>query len=417
MSHLRTSLALRHLSILNSVWNKELLYVGGFLARAAYDNELKIIQQQWDAASKSSSPPTAEIQTELVSRVLHALKFFDFYESQPSKEVTANLRDAFFACSSNAGFPMISTTGVQISKVIRLPDPLLVTFLKKVPVLPNEILANNLVVIEQLKYNGVIRSIEFPDIIQELQSRPLTLDECSACINWWVTESRKGLPTNRENYVSIRTQLLNAIIMTIRTKDDEPEKIIHMNSIKYFFNSKSPTTGSIPLDGPLPNDLLPIVISKHFKPEDLSAYFPWVEFNLRHWLVYVSEIEGDAIPLEFNLCISPLWAEKVIGVVSRNWGQLSDDLKTAIKEILRDKTCIPTSNGMKKPADAYFPSVSIFPDLAIVKFPSNILIKGNVEKLLQYLDVRKHVDLQLIFNRYHRIVPISQYRIYCFFFF
>jgi hypothetical protein len=394
---------------LNTVWNKELLYVGGFLARAAYDNELKTVQQLWDAASNASSPPTAEIQTQLVSRVLHSLKFFDFYDSQPSKEVTANLREAFFACSSNANFPMISTTGVQMSNGIRQPDPLLVTFMKNVPMLPDEILANNLVIIEHLKHNGMIRNIEFPDIIRELQSRPLTLDECIACIKWWVTESRKGLPANRESYVSIRTQFLNAIVMTIRTKDNEPEKIIPMNSIKHFFNSKSPTTGSIPLDGPLPNDLLPIVISKHFKPEDLSAYFPWVEFNLHHWLVYISNTESGAISLEFNLCLSPLWAERVIGVISRSWSQLSDDLKATLKETLRDKTCIPTTNGMKKPADAYFPTVSIFPDLAIAKFPSNLPIRGNVERVLQYFDVRKHVNLQLIFNRYLRIVSVRQH--------
>jgi hypothetical protein len=63
---------------------------------------------------------------------------------------------------------------------------------------------------------------------------------------------------------------------------------------------------------------------------------------------------------------------------------------------------------MKKPAESYFPNVNFFPDLSVVKFPSNLPIKGNVERLLQYLDVRRHVDLQLIFNRcvyLYRVLP------------
>ena len=147
-----------------------------------------------------------------------------------------------------------------------------------------------------------------------------------------------------------------------------------------------------------------------FKSEEISAYFPWVEFNLRHWLDHICNSDGNTIPPEFNIRLSPPWSEKVIGVVSRAWNHLSEESKAGIKDLLHEKTCIPTSNGMKKPAEAYFPSVNIFPDLPVVKFPSNLLIKGNVEKVLQYLDVRRHVDLQLIFNRcvylrYYLMIP------------
>lgn len=358
------------------------------------------MQQQWDAASTALSRPSAEVKSRLVSQVLHTLQFFGFYESQPSKEVSAHLREAFFACSANENFQMISTTGVRTSKSIRLPDPLLEAFMKDVPMLPDEILAANPVIIEYLRYAGVMRNIEFPDIIQELHARPLTLDECSACLTWWVTESRRDLPTNRDNYVSLRTQLLNAIVIVIRIKEGEDEKFIPLNLIKYFYNSRSPTAGSLPLDGPLPDSLLPVSVSKSFKPEEILEYFPWVEFNLRHWLLHICDSESGVIPMEYDICLSPLWSEKVIGVIARGWGQLSEDTKASIKDILRDKTCIPTTNGLKKPAEAYFPTVHIFPDLPVVKFPSNLLIRSNLEKFLQYLDVRKHVDLQLIFNRF-----------------
>jgi hypothetical protein len=245
----------------------------------------------------------------------------------------------------------------------------------------------------------MIRNVEFSDIIQELQSRPLTLDECIACLNWWTTESRIDLPSNRDNYATIRKQFLDAIVVAIDIKQTEGGKIIPLNSIRYFFNPKSLSAASIPIDGPLPDSLLPIAISKFFKSEEISAFFPWVEFNLWHWLDHICTSDGDTIPPEYNICLSPAWSEKVIGVVSRAWSHLSEESKASIKNLLQDKTCIPTTNGMKKPAESYFPNVNIFPDLPITKFPSNLSIRGNVEKCLQYLDVRRHVDLQIIFNR------------------
>lgn len=358
-----------------------------------------MVQQEWNAACLGLNPPGLEIQTKLIGRVLHALKFFDFYDSQPSREVSSHLRDAFFGCSSNANFQLISSIGVRMAKGIRLPDPLLTSFMKNIAWLPKEILEADLTIINYFRDSGMIRNVEFPDIIQELQSHPLTLDECIVCLNWWLTESLRDLPSNRDNYMSIRKQFIDSIVISINTNQAATGKIIALNSIKYYFNPKSASASSIPMDGPLPDSLLPILISKHFKSEEISASFPWVEFNIRHWLDYICTSDSDIISSEYDICLSPAWSEKVIGVISRAWNHLSVDTKATIKELLHNKTCIPTSNGMKKPAETYFPNVNIFPDLPVVKFPSNLPIKGNVEKILQHLDVRRHVELQLIFNR------------------
>lgn len=55
---------------------------------------------------------------------------------------------------------------------------------------------------------------------------------------------------------------------------------------------------------------------------------------------------------------------------------------------------------MMLPEQAYFPNVNIFGDLPIVVFHGGLLIKGTLERVLQDIGVRKHVELQLIFNRY-----------------
>ncbi|KAF9529296.1 hypothetical protein CPB83DRAFT_906254 [Crepidotus variabilis] len=389
-----------------AVWNKELLYVGGFLSRVAYEVELRAVQQQWEASSVNDGPPKQDIRTQLIARVLHALKFFEFHESHPSKQVSEDMRNAFFSCSSLAEFPMISSAGVRSCKDVRIPDPVLTTFVKHVPMIPDEILAGTTAVLSYLKYQGMIKDVEFVDILKELQAHPLSEDECIACLKWWITESSRDQHTSQDKYIAIRTQLLNAIIIT--TSVGEDVKILPLNTIKSYFNPRSATGSSIPLDGPLPDFLLPVSISKNFKPESLSTCFPWTEFNVIRWLIFICDPKETAKYPQYDLNISPIWAEKVIGVISRGWNHLGEESKAKIKDLLGNKTCIPTTNGMKIPSEAYFPNVNIFPDLPVVTFPLNLSIKGNVEKFLQFVEVRKHVDLQLIF---HRMVKTNEWTV------
>jgi hypothetical protein len=70
-----------------------------------------------------------------------------------------------------------------------------------------------------------------------------------------------------------------------------------------------------------------------------------------------------------------------------------------IKAILAEKSCIPTSSGLQKPELSYFSSANIFNDLPVVTFTSGGVLKGNMERLLSFIGVRKHVDLQVVFDR------------------
>jgi hypothetical protein len=170
--------------------------------------------------------------------------------------------------------------------------------MKNIPWLPKEILEADPTIIKYLKYTGMIRNVEFSDIIQELQSRPLTLDECIACLNWWTTESRRDLPSlgDRDNYASIRKQFLDAIVIAIDTKQTEGGKIIPLNSIKYFFNPKSPSAGSIPIDGPLPDSLLPIAISRSLNLKKFQLTSPGLNSTYDHWLDHICNSDRNTIP-------------------------------------------------------------------------------------------------------------------------
>ncbi|KAF9562769.1 hypothetical protein CPC08DRAFT_749290 [Agrocybe pediades] len=374
-----------------AVWNRELLYVGGFLSRAAYEFELLSVKETWGTATSGPDSPDPDVRTRLTARVLHALKFFMFSPSTPSGEVSNLLEAAFFDCSLNGQFPIITNKGVLDIGAVRLPDSAFAGFLKELPVLPDSIVAEASSIVSSLQSRGMVKAINFQDVLRELQQRPLTEDEFSACMTWWISIFQAG---ERERLYPVRTQLINSVILTTTQNNDQ--KVIPLSSIKSYINPKT-LSSSIPMDGPLPDYLLPVSISKLFKPEVLSTCFPWSELTVVQWVAFLCEASN--LPAVYDMTLSPPWAEKVIGVITRAWPSLSAGSKSEIAQLLSEKKCIPTSVGMVLPSQAYFPNVNIFGDLPVVVWSTGAPIKGASERVLQDLGVRKHVDLQIIFNR------------------
>ncbi|KDR75405.1 hypothetical protein GALMADRAFT_227055 [Galerina marginata CBS 339.88] len=374
-----------------AVWNKELLFIGGLLSRAVYEFELLSVQEQWDASKSGLDVLDEAIKGRLIGRVLHALKFFMFYPSTPSPDVSSLMESAFFECSLDGHFLIVSNKGVRDVRSVRLPDPTFSGFLKDLPTLPDAVATGAPLMISSLQTRGMVKSINFQDVLQELQSRPLSQGEFVACLNWW-TSIFQG---DRDRLLPVRTQVINAVILSVEQGNGD-QKIIPLASIKSFINPRTPS-GNIPLDGPLPDYLLPIAISKQFKPDILSTSFPWTEITIPQWLSFVCE--SKALSAEYDINLSPPWSERVIGLIIRVWPTLTASSKAQIVQLLRMKTCIPTSAGMALPTQAYFPNVNIFGDLPVVTFSSGLVIKATTEKVLQDLGVRKHVELQLIFNR------------------
>lgn len=298
----------------------------------------------------------------------------------------------------------MSTKGIRNSKDVRLPNQMFSGFLKELPTLPDEIVAGAPSVVSSLQRQGMITEITFQDVLRELQERPLAANEFMACLKWWISVCREG---DYESLLPIRKQLQDAIILTIEAQDAEGSQVIPLVSIKSFINLKS-ACGGIPLDGPLPEYLLPIAVSKVFKPEDLSVAFPWTELTIVQWLAFICNPTTIAKrSVAFDINTSSSWAERVLVLVARAWPTLSAQSKEEIYTILHDKTCIPTSSGMQVPSQSYFPNVNMFRDLPVVTFPSGMVAKGSLEKVLHGLGVRKHVELQLIFNR--SAVQLSKY--------
>lgn len=387
------------------MWNKELLYVGGFVARVAYETELETIRNLWVGAAEANANPNnpgdlgdEQLREWLTGRCLHALKFFTFYPSTPSSVVSSLLESGFYSSGANAPFLLVSSVGVKNASDVRIPDPSLSVFLKRLPVLPTEIAEGAKGIIGTLQARGVIKNVQLQDILNELRARPLEVEELTACMRWWVdvwTTAGREYKGSSTNLYQVRSQLIESALLSVGTGSKD-EKIVPLSSIKTFINLR--TMGNVfPLDGPFPEHTLPLSVCRAFQghPEDVLSAFDWDELDVLHWLKNVVTQSDPS----FDISVSPHWAERVLGVVARMWPSTAEGSKREIVSMLVEKTCIPTQYGMQKPGNAYFPDVKLFPDLPIVTLPSGTFVKGAMRTVMEALGVRKHVDLQVVFNR------------------
>lgn len=372
-----------------AIWNRELLYVGGYLCRAAYEMELENIRMLWNEAvyNTNNFHPDPQLSDWLRDRFLHVLKFFTFHASTPSSDVARFLEAAFFGCSA-LPLKVLATTGVHDASDVRAPDPMFSLFLKHLPVLPAPVLSSAPLAISTLQNKELITDITFSDVLAQLRQHPLNEEELVACLKWWVGVGQQD-PTH--DTTRARTELLNVTVLSLGSGKDA--KLIPLLMARYFIHQRM-----IPLDGPLPDTLMPLSVTKHFTQEQLRS-FGWREFSILDWIQHIFRPDVmNANPVQ-DVTRSSEWAERVLTVLARTWPSLSKESHEMIKTMLTQNSCIPTSSGLQKPQLAYFPSANIFNDLPVVTFTSGGALKGNMEKLLSFVGVRKHVDLQVVFDR------------------
>jgi hypothetical protein len=103
---------------------------------------------------------------------------------------------------------------------------------------------------------------------------------------------------------------------------------------------------------------------------------------------------------EFNIVESPEWADRVLQVLSRCWPTMSKVNQTTVIGLYSKAHLYPNIRW-----DEGFQARHISPTrISSTTYPLSLSrlgsqIRGNLEKFLVDLGVRKHVDLQLIFNR------------------
>ncbi|CAG8783953.1 532_t:CDS:2, partial [Racocetra persica] len=114
------------------------------------------------------------------------------------------------------------------------------------------------------------------------------------------------------------------------------------------------------------------------------SFRSWTELSLVEWTRYITtkhELKND-----------PILAERFIGVLSKNFKKIEMRDRSTICQLMRQVECIPTRCGVKKPSESYFPEVTLFSNLP------NVTIEVN-EEFFTMMEIRKHVDLKLVFDR------------------
>ena len=371
-------------------WNKELLYVGGFLSRAVYEFGLSIIETAWAGAADGSFRPPLELQKRLQEQFIHTLKFFAFYHSTPSPLIGKLLGQSFYDCSTTS-LRLLSSVGVREASHIKEHNPTFAKFLKDVPMLPKSVVHECGHTIQILQNQGIISPITFPDVLHSLRQHRLDQEELVSCLRWWISLGENGSAADM-------VQLLDAIVFS-----DADGSVLPLSSVQCFLDPQ--TLGShIPQDSPLPSSLFPQHIAMQFTAAELST-FGWREFTVVDWLQHISQPHIMSADSAHDFTTSPDWAARVLNVLSYIWSASSNDTRCLVKEQYTNRTCVPTSCGLRTPKDSYLPGTSsnLFRDLElpIVQFPddTNTKITGELETLLTFIEVRKHIDPQLIVDR------------------
>ena len=349
----------------------------------------------------SGGLPDEKDQTRLRGRALHALKFFTFHPSTPSPVVSNLMETAFFACATTHPFSIISSGGVRNLSQVHILNPEFSGFLKRLHQIPEDIVNGAKAMVAALRSREMIKDITFVDVLNELRSRPLSETETVECLKWWISATRQGNVLTFKHLLE-RSQLLDVLVVSV---SGPPKKTMKLSNAETFLNSK--TEAIIPTDGPLPSTVVPTSITSSFDPDVLASVFPWKELSIADWLRYATDSKVAAANVDFDVTHSAPWAERVLSVLAQAWPSLSTLVREDIIEIFRLMPCIPTSTGLKVPNQAYFPSVNLFRNLPIVTMPSGAIVAGDLEKILKSLGVRKYVQLEIIFDRFARLVPPS----------
>lgn len=349
-------------------WNAELLQCAGILARNIYKDEMDTLQRQ------ARGLDTKELEV-LYSTAIHILNQFTFTTATPSADVGKYIEHGFWTCSKDRSIELLSSRGVLASSKVRTATEL--GFLDDLAILPKQVEEGAPAFIETLKSFGWLSEVTVKDIHTALDKKALSKGQALAFLKWLANQRTKRL-IDKEVALSL---LEVAVVM-----DDKSNEPIALAGIRYALDPAKFPVDSIPL----PPDCAPFALTKSLSNGDLSA-IGWTYMDLPHWIGYLC---NGTLDLEYDVQLNPDFAQRMLLVISKNWSHLVPAARLKIADLLKDKTCIVTKMGMKRPDEAYIEKVRLFDDLPIVVPYSGV--KSNV---LAELGVRKTVELRLIFDR------------------
>ncbi|KAK7208140.1 hypothetical protein BZA70DRAFT_273015 [Myxozyma melibiosi] len=355
-------------------WNKEMMYMAGILTRIVYGTEMSSIGSL--VSSGDAKKPV--LNPEIFDKAGFIMSQFYFGSSTPDARIGQYIATGFWKSAKSV--PLVTTKGVKPSTEARAMED--ITFLKNVAMIPKEMYEGAPKFHDQVKTLGLIRTVDASDIQTEFRNRALDSADMIAFLKWAI----KKVKNSEMSMAELGTMLGYALLA------DEKMGTIDMRSLMYYHN-----TSIIPAKMPVPYTCLPYTVAKEFRNADLEM-IGWKPLDIYSWVMHLTGTYSGSLPIEQNLSVSPDFAQEVLSTISKQWYPQVTSVKTAIFELLRELTCIPTQKGMKKPSESYLHDIKMFPDLPIV----SEAVKNSVsEELLVYLGVRKTIELKYVMERLH----------------
>ncbi|KAH7102661.1 hypothetical protein BKA62DRAFT_97201 [Auriculariales sp. MPI-PUGE-AT-0066] len=372
-------------------WNRELLFVGGYLARSVYELELALLDQRHSQMQLGGSS-VEEAQAWLREQTTYMLRYFAFHPSHPSQVVSEQLQDHFFNCSQQKEFRIISTKSIIDTKTIRLTKAD-IPFLQNLPVIPTDIAKRANQMIECLRRHGLLFDVQITDVVSELRPRNLTEHELIDCLRWWMSIDL----AERESF---RDAFAEACSFTENQREAQPHAL---STIRSFIACRE--VDIILQDGPLPAHTLPYNVSGQLEDaigwSSLIAEMKWNSLTVQEWISYLAEPNRQP-RADYDITRSVDWAERVLERLAHGYTKFNYATKASIKSALCKVKCIPTRAGIKEPGDAFFheiPNDDMFDDLAIVRLPTTAVVRDDLFDLLKFLGVREHIEIPLVYRR------------------
>ncbi|KAK3328503.1 hypothetical protein B0T19DRAFT_356769 [Cercophora scortea] len=363
-------------------WNIEMLRVAGIISRLAFANEMSDLNDKLRRLSEASIKKGSDVSPADVEKCTpearHILRTYSFTDSTPSGQVAQIIEEAFWTAYRRPSIEVYSSKGVLPTTKVRSSSDELAKFVSGIPVILSDMKDDRF--IKKLTDFGLIKDITVDDIYQELESKALDKDQLSHFIAWAAKSAVSG-----ELDPPSKKRLLDVAVATIGD-DSNSGGIITLGSIKNYHSNK------IPSNLPIPPTTLPVAFTANIPEVQLQA-LGWEPLGIVPWLRFLIE-SGPSKDDEHNLMKSPKFAAQILGVLSKNWDNLSVTSKSSVTSALEPITVIPTKMGMRKPGESFFQSVKLFDDLPTIEGCSHLK-----EKFLTAIGVRKTVDLETIFTR------------------
>ena len=313
-----------------AAWNRELLAVTGQLARFIYDQTLSENIQLISGSSAAIFAP------------------FSFQSTSPDSQIGEALFRGFLASPWPVQVPVRTSPLQPHLSLVPSSEALLATsgslqeFLA-LPLVPFELAECGF--FAALKRSGLIGEVKTEMIFETLSKSILTPNALVALLQWLRKEHG-----NDKEYIQ-------RLFSVVRFREHlDSSVVIRLKRIKSY------DTRNVPEALPLPSEILPRSIARHFAVEDLRLHFSLSTCKLPSYIEFYLSDSQSFLFREAHT------SEELLRFISKSSSQLSEAFWTKIKTRLAQIKCISTSEGMKFPGESVLPSSLANDDQPMVNF-------------------------------------------------